>query len=383
MLILKSHVFDFNIFGKTTMSADVSLWDPETCGLPQNYAEATAIYLKLSDGEAITSTNKLTKFVDCIELQLQDSELDQDLRSCLESIQRYGKTNRNALFTVGLPHYGAVEALKLIIASAQAAGMIVFYDLMGAVFLPNGQIYPVGKAEMWHGALNHADDSEFPRTLKGFQKLADPLFAAMAERHGMKENKIPYNHGEGYVREVALGQQYIKWNFEGSGGEYKISLDAYVESTQVSEIYAMFSFWQSRLILKTIPNSLNAENIAKYKSVTNKFKEINSLISLEDTIEFLECYVFSEYLDRSQSLKGFDAVFNASEKDTTFNWRAGQKGFYSPHSLILARLAGNPRFEDIVKIYEADIDWGANSAAKVTELSKLLDYLRNEVKPIV
>ena len=366
------------------MSADVALWDPEAYGLPRTYEEAVKTYLKLSEGIQSTSNSKLIKFAGMFESLLKDNKLDEDLRLCYQNIQRYAHDNQDALYLVGLPHSGSVDALKQIVVSAQAAGMVVFYDMMGAVFLPDGRVYPAEKAEMWRGALAHLDSPpDFPRTLKGFEKLADPLFTAMAERHGMKEHKIPFNYGDGYIREVALGQQYIKLSSEGSGGEYKVSLYAYIESKTVSEIYGMFAFSQSRLFSNNIPNSLNAENIVNYKLATNKFKEINSLTSLENAIEFMEQYAFSEFLDLAQDIKGLDAVFNTSEVDSAFNWRSGKKGFQSPHSLILARLTGNPRFEEMVKIYEADVDWGANRVPKATELPKLLEYLRNEVKPIV
>jgi hypothetical protein len=58
------------------------------------------------------------------------------------------------------------------------------------------------------------------------------------------------------------------------------------------------------------------------------------------------------------------------------------KNFYSPLSLIVARLAGNPHFEELVIKREAET-WGLNQDVRETEWPKLLKYLREEVQPII
>lgn len=369
------------------MSADIALWDPEINGFPRSYEEATAIYLKLSDGEKSTSNSKLIKFASMFDVLLKDSELDQDLRHCYESIQRYAQQNQLALYTVGLPQSGSIDALKKIVENAQAAGIIVFYDMMGAVFLPDGQVFPEDKAEMWRGALAYIENPpDFPRTLKGFKKLADPLFTAMAERHGMRKVELPFIHDTmGYVREVTLGQQYLTWNLLGSAGEYKIEVRVYFYNYDIFKIYDSFDFYKNmKAIGITLPHELSQINVSKYKEFTqNPYSEITNHQSLKNVIDFFEYYTFSEILDPAQDIKGFDKVYNYKDIDDTLYRIDERKNLYSPCSLILARLVGNPRFEEMVAAYEADPNWGANRKAKVTEFPKLLDFLRNQVKPIV
>ena len=55
-----------------------------------------------------------------------------------------------------------------------------------------------------------------------------------------------------------------------------------------------------------------------------------------------------------------------------------------PQCLIVARLAGNPHFEElVVKLGERAQGRLANAEVWETEWPKLVEYLRNEVKPIV
>jgi hypothetical protein len=368
------------------MSTDISLWDPELHGLPKEFEGAVEAYLKLSQSIEALPNQKIIAFSTILEEQLNHGELDDQLKSCFSGLVTSARQNKNALFQVGLPAQGAMDGLRLILEAARTVGLVVFYDLFGAVFLPDGHIYPESKAEIWQGALNYLDDPapDFPRTLKAFQKLVDSLFIAMAERHGMKKVKVPFfKDTEGFVRDVGGSQQYIILSISGRGGEHKIDVYLYIYNSLLRSIYECFEFellnnnvyYSIKLIVE-----LSKPNIEKYEEVTNRFEEITSHEKLNGALDFFEEIIFTQILDVAIDMKGLDYLMNSNVDDHVLRKSVS---FYSPHSLIVASLAGNPDFEALVTQRQAKENWGANNKAKATELPKLLKYLREEVKPIV
>jgi hypothetical protein len=88
-------------------------------------------------------------------------------------------------------------------------------------------------------------------------------------------------------------------------------------------------------------------------------------------------------LIRDINLRKADAKADSTSKYLTFG-RYKSMGFYMPSiSLIIARLANNPQFDKLISFFEARKSFAANHKARATEWPKLVQYLRDEVKPLV
>lgn len=80
-------------------------------------------------------------------------------------------------------------------------------------------------------------------------------------------------------------------------------------------------------------------------------------------------------------IQGLDRVMNdlegVSERSEHF------LKHYIPHRLVVAKLAGRPDFEALVEKYNAYVDWGGRQRARyLGQGEKLIQYLRDEVKPL-
>jgi hypothetical protein len=83
--------------------------------------------------------------------------------------------------------------------------------------------------------------------------------------------------------------------------------------------------------------------------------------------------------DRVQTMSDMDALVNGILNEVL------QKTYMPPHAVIIARLAGNPYFEELVETTNAlpAMEWGVDKDIYQEEWPKLREYLRNEVKSIV
>ena len=91
-------------------------------------------------------------------------------------------------------------------------------------------------------------------------------------------------------------------------------------------------------------------------------------------------------LDHAKDIKGLDELMNGNVSSLFRN--KIQHSFYTPHCLIVARLANNPQFEELAVSLgtygpKSGRHWGAHAPHQITEWPKLVKYLRDEVKPLV
>lgn len=91
--------------------------------------------------------------------------------------------------------------------------------------------------------------------------------------------------------------------------------------------------------------------------------------------------------DTAQDIKGLDALVNGDIDERVRN--SVHNMYYMRYALIIARLANNPNFDELavsLGTYGAGSGraWGKFSHAHVAEAwPKLVQYLRDEVKPLV
>jgi hypothetical protein len=285
----------------------------------------------------------------------------------------------SAIYTLGLPPHNFMEAIRLIVQSAAKYDLLVMYGHPETVFLLNGQTLPSDHAEMWQAAWEHMDEeSNFPKNLKEFKKYTESRIAELAEKHGFVKSKHPAPHysfeetAKGYIKEVPFGQQFFYMNYEGGRGEYRLSMNLYCLNTDYARIFKGFNFKRGGAILSTSLSSYKGFQMNSQGPRICNLDELNTILSM------IEQKIFVLY-DRLQTIADIDMLVNGSLSDML------QGSIMPPHNVIIARLVGNPRFEELVEQTNnlPAMKWGVDREAYLTEWPKLLKYLSEEVKPII
>lgn len=138
----------------------------------------------------------------------------------------------------------------------------------------------------------------------------------------------------------------------------------------VAGIYNRFSFFDSNFVVRCTYN-------------TKILKKDNDFSCRHDFVEVMDKSLSGilHVFDKASDIEGLDAAMNG---DVDLRLRDYLHNiFYMPYCLIVARLARNPNFEELALSLRKCRLPGANADAMMTEWPKLVEYLRNEVKPIV
>ena len=113
---------------------------------------------------------------------------------------------------------------------------------------------------------------------------------------------------------------------------------------------------------------------------------INSHQKLEELSILLQTSIL-KWSDAIYDINSIDALINGEADETIKKYV--HNSVYTPYALIAARLANNPDFDELavsLGTYGAGSGraWGKFSHAQVAEAwPKLVQYLRDEVKPLV
>lgn len=377
------------------MSSDVVLvlWDPSRHGTPKSFSDVIDLWNNLEDVEDSPS-ERILAFAQ--QVQEQALKNPEDYEDFIDMVDWIGEQT-TALIEIDLPTDDWQRPLVLLAEAAMACKLVGIAESLILAFLPNGKILPTEQVASWKGLkafLN--EDSELPRNITQYKKLVEPMYDLLFNKYGYTKKKYTAvnmkearKHDLYYYRSVEIGHQEITYSFQKGGYEMVFFAQFHIQLyyDAINEIYAKFGF---KIITKSTFNIESDEIIfANYNRVYSpsyRYYDSNPISreKIDTDLAEMEQSLFP-FLDQASDIKGLDKLLNG---DVSPRIREKMhRSFYIPHCLILARLAGNPHFEELVTKFEelsfAGGAWGANSMAKATELPKLVKYLREEVKPLV
>lgn len=285
---------------------------------------------------------------------------------------------------IELPLGARVEAVTLMFAITQKLDLILEVDEPNYdyVFYPDGRILSDNGSKGWQDVIQHvnADLQPFARTAAEFKKFAKPYFEELAASYGFKKKKVSFTKETVYCRECNGIVQYVRPRYEKFRfDKFVIYIHIYIFIESVDCIYKHYGFTVFKdfgAFNITISNDSSVFRHTTFDWVVAKQKDLKSVLSR------IEQYVFKDIFERATDIHGLDQVLNGDEQSLIYK-DLHDIGFDVPASLILAKLAGNPQFELLVKKAEGLRHWGANDDPRKTQWPKLLKYLREEVKPIV
>lgn len=356
------------------MSRALLVWDPQPFGAePQDRAAVSADFHRLLGVKVSAPNEKLLAFARQVGGRLLAEDPDNaDYQNYYGTLEEDARANEKVILALDLPSDDWVPALKVMAEEARALRLVMLDDELGMAFLSDGQVVPESMRKVWEGALREMEAPGFPKRLNEFKKWFNPKFVEMLARHGFKEKvKDPWGQGYCYSRQMKYGVQYIGIEYQGGGGEYYALVGFSMINKGVSYIYDRFNFLSRPILFYFTP----------YENWWLQETLICDFPSALRQLSFMERVMFP-ILDTASDIRGIDKVMNGGFDVNMREYL--QNSSYAPNCLIVARLSGNPDFEDLTVTLREANRGGANEAAiKGDEWLKLVKYLREEVQPIV
>ena len=363
---------------------DVIIWDADVYGAPKNFVEGLEMAFTLSE-QAISSpvSQKLLAFAADVEKYIQTNPVPPKVLRHLKYLEAEIKGMDTAAFCVELPRDYWHSIVKILLTIALEHHLVLVDEEIALVLLPDGSISPERSAEYWLPILEGADYQQgFPQTHTELHQLliarADELLGVNGFR--ISRNIINEDAEEldvSYIRKTAFGDQEISVGCLG-GGDGEFGLDVHLwlrppESYIKPIMIASEIKYSHNGIILNIPIILSKKDVV----ILNSWEGFEQLfLMLEESV--------LKWANAAQNLKGMDALLNGNVDEKICQYVHHHK--YMPYALIIARLANNPSFEQLTINLAPEKNknfWFANPVPYTIAWPKLVQYLRDEVKPLV
>lgn len=371
----------------------IYIWDATNHGQPQSFDEAVTTFQKLIKEIPEQPTSAMLAFAQRIQDIIRfGSNTDEELRRLYGNFVDKVKQHPFALLAVELPYNNYLPVMRMIVETATALQLVSYDDQQGLVFLPSGDIFPESRAEIWLGALAHLDSNkDFPKNVKAFETYVKPMLEEMMIRHGFIKKHIPKQKYDSkaqgmvevqtpiYSKLIPIGECYVSLNYAKGRHGYGIPASLHIKYDPVDVIYNRFGFVNTDSY-STFHIQLLIDLLLE-KEMPNKSFEMNNHQDILDRLTLMEKTIFP-FFSTLHDLKSLDNLVNG-HVNTRFTSAMQGRGVYAPRCLIVARLANNPRFEELAVTLAKPRSPGANEDVLPTEWPKLVQYLREGVKPLV
>lgn len=226
------------------------------------------------------------------------------------------------------------------------------------------------------------DTKPFPTNLTRFHELYKTIIEESLNRHGFAVIDKSYasdNFGTTYEKEFNNGKFFLAINCEKKN-DFIIAINFNIIEQDIIKIAKKTEFKYSMQNGGGIFFNLNG--VLQLKELIC----INSHQKLEELSILLQTSIL-KWSDAIYDINSIDALINGEADETIKKYV--HNSVYTPYALIAARLANNPDFDELavsLGTYGAGSGraWGKFSHAQVAEAwPKLVQYLRDEVKPLV
>lgn len=352
------------------------VWDmaDEQVSPKSKYDDLLAAFRCALARDDVLPTERVLAFCRLLPQLVRDNpDVDTDVIDYFGKVEAWALKNRYGALRLELPVDPFWVAKRVLVNAAVELGVVLFDDLQGMFFLPDGRILPEALGKKWHGALRYLDQPrDFPTTVPQFRKLAAPLLEAILVRRGYMVNKVvPKGWDEDtilYSRQVDCGEQVVGFGFWRDYEGLMISLSLVMSCPTANDMRNQFKFTESNDIYSF---SLRYDFKDKMKDVMH----VSDLQSLDKLLGAIEEHVLSVH-DATKNMEGLNHLIEGRlgeklARSMVISWRA-------PTTLVVLRLAGNKDFDKFAKeIPDQVVTWGRIPTAQgLAEWPKLVDYLK-------
>lgn len=350
------------------MGDSIALWDPRRFGPePADFEAACRMYVKLAEAPD-EPNNTFAIFAQRIQSHVQIYlGKDEVLMHMFGHFVEVAKSCQRALFIIDMPANARSELLPLMATTASALGLVLFDESSGLVLTQQGVL-----EAPWRGGARadarKEEPSDFPTKLADFKKKALLDLNAFFSKHGFLEGKI-LRYGEYQdvlQREVVGGVQQISFVIESKYGDFFTHIYVSVDSPAVASVWDAFGVRpQFRPVYFNVGSVFYGQELC-----------IKSWADWDDVMQCL-AHKLMPVLDRAVDIQGMDAVANGAEFPDVRDrgaWVMGRQ----LNALIVAKLAGNPSYADLVNTLGESYlgkTTGETRQERLMEFNRLVNYL--------
>lgn len=221
--------------------------------------------------------------------------------------------------------------------------------------------------------IRSATSTPLPLNPSKFRAIAEPVFVEHFDRHGFKKCKS-HSSELALKRPIPGGSQYLIFEYWDSAQGCRIIPGVYVAHNSVQALVKPFNFPETPYSYGELLHNLCNMDADQFAAPT------------QEVFDFLLGFIESKALDffeRTKDIHSLDRLVNAGGEAAIHI--SGKNERYIPQMLTIARLAGNPRFEQRYQELDASVKtcWPNSYHAERRESwTRLHTLLRDEVKPL-
>lgn len=358
----------------------IVVWDEDVSGKINNFSEAAKKIWTLLSQDSEPSTKMLAFAQDIENL----NNIDSNLLKLLKKFANEIRTSNTVACSLDLPEYGWKVLFKAIVETAQKYQLIVFDEEIFLALLADGSFSPPSRNKLWQEIVEEIESgNNYPQSLIDFTANIKDRLAQMLSQNDwvLADEIIEQRYNEScllYSKKVDFGKHQISIGCNGNYGVFKITVYLSIIDENAISICQKSGFnYSTTGILLNTPLLL-LEDDDSYQITNNQ--SLNELLNvIQNTVIY--------WSNSALNIKGVDNLLNGDIDERIT--KKMHRHLYMPYCLIAARLANNPNFEELainLGKYGKDSGkfWGKFNYSEVAVAwPKLVQYLRNEVKPLI
>lgn len=285
------------------------------------------------------------------------------------------------------------ELLNVIRPMAKELGLVIF-DVRGAVYYPDGSIYPpkLAKAvekqdqveeQLRQNAKIYQPNAELPNKYDDFEALIYPFVHECMIKNGyttlgkVKANEIPH-----YSKQFKHFRAIITIGGSGSYGDFKLNGNLFYLIPKFDEYYKLIdSEYVEKVHKENFPNTNSISKPSVGLLMVFRYLRVEGLQSqIEETLIATLHKRLEEINEIDTLLKLFELYHERSLHDAQY----GHTVTLPDREILLAKLANHPNFDELMREYQGYVDIAKPHLIDkiLPRWQKMLEMI-DDVKPIV
>ena len=362
----------------------IVVWDTAQHGTANSLEQATTMAAHLAE-QPSEPNPKFIQFAKYVQNHFKTAEGSE--KSYFLDFDNEAKENKTAALMVELPNDAWQPVLMCMVDAASRLGLAIYDEETQMAFMPPNVVLPTHRLNAWEQLKREVTQPRFPQTIKQFRAWIKPLLNDLLAKNGFDTTGVEgQDDNVTYTKKTALGTQFFDIQYNSRyRGEFGISVMFGISCDIVNLICKKFNLPPYKISPYRIPSytfSITLEHLLP--SCNRLGGPISQYQEPNDVYEFLghvESIVFP-ILALAEDINSLDKLMNG-DLDNGVNDSIKDKvaakmniGLFRQR-LIVARLANNSDFEDFVIKFKPKAP-----DALITQWEYLVNYLRQEIKPI-
>jgi len=366
------------------MPHHIFVWDTAQHGAANSLEQAITMATDLAE-QPSEPNPKFIQFAKYVQNHFKTAEGSE--KSYYLDFDNEVQEHKTAALMVELPNDAWQPVLMCMVDAASRLGLAIYDEETQMAFMPPNVVLPASRLNAWEQLKKEVTQPRFPQTIKQLKTWIKPLLNDVLAKNGFDTKGVEHTSFPDYLnytKKIALGTQFIDIQYESRyRGEFGISVMFGASSDIVNLISKKFNLPPYRIPNRIEANTLKllGEDIIPCNSGRSRMDQYQHPNDVYEFLGHLETIVFP-ILMLAENINSLDKLINGSinngVNDSIKNKVAAGMRFVDRRvRLIVARLANNPDFEELVLALKPPAP-----DTLITQWESIVNYLRQEIKPI-